>query len=204
MFDNLEEFSKHKENTLLSDYVVKHKSEIILNCVNESLVEVDEIRSSVSEYFQKEAEQLNIKFRNNKNSIDWANISSAVKKYITFTKISQSETNLFVSESNAYSASRESQLDDPFAPESKFISPLILRQNIKEWRSKAKYVEKLHLQDLLYYNIIDFTSLTSDDGTHKVLDTYFDVEKNRYKIDHKPSRQINKSARELLLINVSN
>jgi len=60
MFDSLEEFSKHKENTLLSDYVIKHKSEIILNCVNESLVEVDEIRSSVSEHFQKEAEQLNI------------------------------------------------------------------------------------------------------------------------------------------------
>lgn len=39
---------------------IKHKNEIILNCVNESLVKVDEIRSSVSEHFQKEAEQLNI------------------------------------------------------------------------------------------------------------------------------------------------
>lgn len=66
------------------------------------------------------------------------------------------------------------------------------------------YIKSLFiLYSLLYYNIIDFTSIKADDGTHKVLGSYFEAEKTRYESNYKAVQKISRTARNLLIQKVS-
>ncbi|KAI8355176.1 hypothetical protein BD560DRAFT_492290 [Blakeslea trispora] len=122
-------------------------------------------------------------FKNNKNSVDWVDLSNAVERFGSFKAISQAEHSKF----------------DLFAGNSKYMSPLMLVDKIKVWRHTANYIDKLHLQDLLYYNILDFTSTNKDDGIHEVLGSFYQAEKEKHQHLYKPSRRVARLARDLLL-----
>ncbi|GAA5798548.1 hypothetical protein HPULCUR_003953 [Helicostylum pulchrum] len=190
MFELLTKYSEGKETTFLTDFIIQNRSEAILICFNEGLSGSNEIRKKITETFDESSKKLKRDFKNNKNSVDWIDLSNAVERYKSFKCISQSEQEVFVREADAYASSRSSQIE---------ISPLVLNNNIKGWRLKAKYIDKLNLQDLLYYNIIDFTSIKADDGTHKVLGSYFEAEKTRYESNYKAVQKISRTARNLLI-----
>jgi hypothetical protein len=59
MLELLEKYSEDKETIFLTDFIIQNKSEIILNCFNQGLLEPNEIRKNISETFDESSKQLN-------------------------------------------------------------------------------------------------------------------------------------------------
>ncbi|OBZ85114.1 hypothetical protein A0J61_06836 [Choanephora cucurbitarum] len=198
MFELLETYSKDMEAVVLSNFLIEKKDQVILICFNRSLSSPKEIRKYISETFNACSKKLEKCFKNNKNSVDWVDLSNAVERFGSFKAISQAEHSKFVKEAKSYAA-KSTKEDDLFAENSKYMSPLMLVNKIKVWRHTANYIDKLHLQDLLYYNILDFTSTNKDDGIHEVLGSFYQAEKEKHQHLYKPSRRVARLARDLLL-----
>ncbi|EPB92241.1 hypothetical protein HMPREF1544_00810 [Mucor circinelloides 1006PhL] len=131
--------------------------------------------------------------------VDWVDLSNTTKRHKAFCTVEQHQNDLFVSASSQHvqeSSSRQ-LLEDPFLKESEYISPLVLRENIKTWKSTASRIEKLHLQDLLYYHILDFVS-KSKNGTQEVYGAYYKAEYEKLATGRKANDEIRSLTRVLL------
>ncbi|CAO3611962.1 unnamed protein product [Mucor fragilis] len=131
--------------------------------------------------------------------VDWVDLSNTTKRYKAFSVVEKHQNDLLINEANQHviQAATHQQLEDPFVKESAFISPLLLAEKIKTWRSTATRIDKLYLQDLLYYSILDFVS-TSQSGTSQVLGEYFKAEKIRQNDQRVPNDIIKTTTRTIL------
>ncbi|KAL9540507.1 hypothetical protein MBANPS3_009639 [Mucor bainieri] len=120
------------------------------------------------------------------------------KRFVSFMVPISATTASIANEATSSTAADEYILDDPFAEESPGIPPLVTKSRMREWKQKATYQPKLHLQDLMFYDIADFTSSNSKDGTHYVYDNKLAIEKSLHKVEHKERKEIAHYARELL------
>lgn len=106
--------------------------------------------------------------------------------------VSEAEGSKTIKEAIFYTANNN------LSSKSQHISPLTLKDNIKQWKKENKYQEKVHLQDLLYFNILDFVTDDQTNGTHQVLKLHYENEKSRYLIKHRLSQHIKYLTKALL------
>ncbi|CAO3640459.1 unnamed protein product [Cunninghamella echinulata] len=142
------------------------------------IMKLDNIKDHLTTKFKKLPKNNNKKYINDKNQIDWVDISNKVKRYQAFQIVSEAESSKAINEAIFYTTK------DKLSTQPRHISPLTLKDNIKQWKKLNKYQEKLHLQDLLYFNILDFVTDDQTNGTHQVLKSHYEDEKNRYLIKH--------------------
>lgn len=64
------------------------------------------------------------------------------------------------------------------------------------------FILTLYPFSLLYYYIIDLTSVNKNDGTHAPFGLKFEAEKEKYKTNYNPKKNIAKLTRELLGLSV--
>ncbi|KAG0841429.1 hypothetical protein G6F18_003230 [Rhizopus arrhizus] len=191
----MDELIEESDKPRLSDFVSLNTKSLVLYFYNKDILDSNMIRQELSDIVMEFRDpHSNLVISNNKNSVDWFELSNKVKQYKAFCLISENENDKFLEGAKEF-------IDrpiDPFANDSKYISPLVLKQNIKDWKAKAIHIDKLHLQDLLYYYIIDLTSVNKNDGTHAPFGLKFEAEKEKYKTNYNPKKNIAKLTRELL------
>ncbi|RCH81233.1 hypothetical protein CU098_005817, partial [Rhizopus stolonifer] len=55
-----------------------------------------------------------------------------------------------------------------------------LKLVVQNWIDSAHYLKELHKQDLLYYNIMDFTTSVNSNGAHEVFKDKYSLIKHYY------------------------
>ncbi|CAO0793623.1 unnamed protein product [Mucor circinelloides] len=142
--------------------------------------------------------------RSNSSSYIGTQFNTSIKSLKTKKIVNYAHTAVLTADSAASSAAvsgDEYFLDDPFAEEPPKMSSLITRRRQRDWKSEAAYQPKLHLQNLMFYNIVYFTSTNDKDGTHCVYGDKLAREKSLYKVEYKSKRNIDRYVHELLKSN---
>ncbi|KAI8642043.1 hypothetical protein BD408DRAFT_191806 [Parasitella parasitica] len=124
------------------------------------------------------------------NNVDWEDLADLIQeeKLMNLSrKRRKFHANLHIQEDNAMkelitstTVKPNDEIDRLFLGTDDMFNPQGIKEEMLNWLATAHHIVKIHKQDLLYYNILDFTARTGSAGVYTIFKDKYSLAKHHY------------------------